>query len=316
MKKITFKNLLVLALCAFTFQTYAQVDFQSKTFYRLRTALASPDEYNTREDRVPPFVDQFVYATVDPGKDALPLTPLNTENPNLQLFAFVEVGEQMIEYPVDSGQMWQVYNVVSSFNPDPAAEDNKGTGVLELNELGQASNRSRLRGNAVPFDNDLAKFIVVPVFTDENETGFHIINAATVGAESQPNRVVMPDTNYEWLNFHTEDLGAPEGSRPRIGQLILENPEGDNVRVVLSNESFDTSSIFIANPVNNNLSINGLSDNVSEISVFSLLGQKVLTRTVNSESTLSIDVSGLVSGVYLVKLKGDNGSFTKKIIKQ
>lgn len=314
MKKITFKNLLILALCAFTFQAYAQVGFQSKTFYRLRTALASPDAYNSGS--VPPFVDQFVYATVKPGDNALPLTPLNTENPNLQLFAFVELGDQMVEYPVDSGQMWQVYNVVSSFNPDPTKteeNENNGTGVLELNELGQASSRSRLRGNAVPFDNDLAKFIVVPVFTDENETGFHIINAATVGAESQPNRVVMPDTNYAFLNFHTEDLGAPTGSRPRIGQLIFETENGEQV---LSNKQFDTSSLSITNPVNNSLSIKGLSDNVNEISVFSLLGQKVLTRTVNSESALSIDVSGLVSGVYLVKLTGDNGSFTKKIIKQ
>ena len=306
MKKITFKNLLALLLCTITFQTYAQVGFQEGVGYRLRTAVASPDSYNTGEGKVPPFVDQFVYATVRPGQNSLNLTLKNTEDSSLQLFAFVALTGQMIEYPADSGEMRQVYNIVSSTTGDGS----NGTGVLELNELGQASSRTRIRGNAFPFDNDLGKFIVVPASSNENETFYQIVASGTVGADSQPNRAIMPDTNYEWLNFHTVGLGNE--ARPQIEQWVLENVDGVNV---LSNNQFDTSSIFIANPVNNELSIKGISDTVNEISVFSLLGQKVLTRIVKSQSTLNIDVSGLVSGVYLVKLKGDNGAFTKKIIK-
>lgn len=314
MKKITFKNLLVLALCVFTFQAYAQVDFQSKTFYKLRTAIVTQDDYNTERDA--PFPDQFVYPTVRPGQNSLSMTPLNTENPDLQLFAFVELGDQMVEYPLESGQMWQVYNIVSKFDPDPAAteeNENDGTGVLELNTIPQGGQRTRMRGNAFPFDDDLAKFIVVAASSDENETSYQIINSATIGLEANANRAIQPDTNYQFLNFQGVDVGALDGPRPRIEQWVFETETGEQV---LSNKQFDTSSLSITNPINNNLTIKGLSDNVNEISVFSLLGQKVLTRTVNAESTLSIDVSGLVSGVYLVKLTGDNGSFTKKIIKQ
>lgn len=302
MKKITFKNLLILALCAFTFQAYAQVDFQSKTFYRLRTALASPEDYNTGKDA--PFADQFVYPTVRSGQNALAMTPKNTDTPDAQLFAFVELGNQMVEYPEGSGSMRQIYNIVSKFEGE-----GNGNGVFELNELPSNGQRIRLRGNAFPYDNDLAKFIVVPVTSTATETFYQIIAAGTIGLDSGSNRVVGPDTNYEWLNF-----GGPGGDvRPQFEEWVFENEAGTNV---LSNKQFDVSSIFIANPINNTLSINGLTDNVKEVSVHSLLGQQVLTRKVSTQSTLDIDVSGLTSGMYLVKLTGDNGSFTKKVIKE
>jgi hypothetical protein len=84
----------------------------------------------------------------------------------------------------------------------------------------------------------------------------------------------------------------------------------------LSNEKFDTSSIFISNPVNNELSIKGLTSNVSKVSVFTLLGSEVLTKNIAGKSAISINVSGLAGGMYIVKLQGDNGSFSKKIVKQ
>jgi hypothetical protein len=180
--------------------------------------------------------------------------------------------------------------------------------------LGQASSRTRIKGNATPYDNDLAKFIVVAASSDANETSFQLINAATVGASSQPNRAIMPDTNYEWLNFHTVDLGALDGARPRIEQFVLENAAGEKV---LSNKQFDSSTLVIANPVSNFLEVKGLSENLNQVSIYSILGKQVLTKKINTQqSNFNIDVSNLVSGIYFVKLKGDNGSFTKKIIKE
>ncbi|APY11640.1 hypothetical protein BWZ22_10470 [Seonamhaeicola sp. S2-3] len=84
----------------------------------------------------------------------------------------------------------------------------------------------------------------------------------------------------------------------------------------LSTADFDTSSIFVSNPVNNALSIKGLTANVKQVSVYSLLGQEVLSRKVDEQSSLTIDTSALTSGVYLVKMQGDSGSYTKKIVKQ
>ncbi|MFG6686807.1 T9SS type A sorting domain-containing protein [Mariniflexile sp. HNIBRBA6329] len=84
----------------------------------------------------------------------------------------------------------------------------------------------------------------------------------------------------------------------------------------LSTEDFDTSSIFISNPVNNELSIKGLTSNVKQVSVYSLLGAKVLTKKVDGQSAINVDVSALSSGFYIVELSGESGRFTKKIIKQ
>jgi hypothetical protein len=86
--------------------------------------------------------------------------------------------------------------------------------------------------------------------------------------------------------------------------------------IVLSNDEFDASSIFISNPVSNELIVKGLTDNVSSISIYSLIGKEVLTNNVDAQSSVNIDVTSLASGLYIVKLSGVNGSITRKIIKQ
>lgn len=85
---------------------------------------------------------------------------------------------------------------------------------------------------------------------------------------------------------------------------------------LLSTADFDTSSIFISNPVNNELTIKGLPANVKQVAVYSLLGKEVLTRKVDAQSTLSININTLSRGMYLVKMQSDGGVFTKKIVKQ
>ena len=79
---------------------------------------------------------------------------------------------------------------------------------------------------------------------------------------------------------------------------------------------FDTSSVVITNPVKNELNIQGLTADVQQVSVYSLLGKQILSSDVNTQSTLSLDVSDLATGMYLVKFQGDRSFFTKKFIKQ
>ena len=50
-----------------------------------------------------------------------------------------------------------------------------------------------------------------------------------------------------------------------------------------------------------------------QIIVYNILGKKVLVRQLSESST--IDVSSLSKGVYLLKMETQNGSFTKKLIK-
>ena len=85
---------------------------------------------------------------------------------------------------------------------------------------------------------------------------------------------------------------------------------------LLSTVDFDTRSIFISNPVNNELSIKGLPAEVKQVSVYSLLGREVLTQEVDGRSDLNMGVTTLASGMYLVEMRSDRGSYTKKIVKQ
>ena len=84
---------------------------------------------------------------------------------------------------------------------------------------------------------------------------------------------------------------------------------------VLSTEEFDTSAFAMSNLVSDQLTIQGLPSNVKQIAVYSLLGQKLITKEVSSES-LNVNVSSLKTGMYIVDFIGENGRFTKKIIKQ
>ncbi|WP_204344058.1 T9SS type A sorting domain-containing protein [Psychroserpens algicola] len=88
--------------------------------------------------------------------------------------------------------------------------------------------------------------------------------------------------------------------------------------VTLSIDEFDTNSIFISNPVKEELTIDGLTANVKQISIYNLLGQRVLLSNIeNNTSSLKLDISSFSSGMYIVKLKGENFSnFSEKIIKE
>lgn len=86
----------------------------------------------------------------------------------------------------------------------------------------------------------------------------------------------------------------------------------------LSTEEFDTSSVFISNPVKDELSIEGLNQSIKQIAIYDLLGKQVITSNLEDDTTSTkLDVSTLTSGIYIVKLEGENGaSLTKKIIKE
>lgn len=85
---------------------------------------------------------------------------------------------------------------------------------------------------------------------------------------------------------------------------------------VLSNDKLDDSSVFMSNPVKDNVSITGLTSEINQIHVYSLLGAKVLFQEVNNATSLQMNVSGLSKGMYIVDFVGENGNFTKKLIKE
>lgn len=306
MKKTTLKNAIALFVCLMVLQISAQT-FQANTPYRLRTAIPAQESYNANNT---PYPDQLIYPTAVSGADAVALKPKEASGETNQLFVFQPVAGVTFEYPAGSGSAYQVYNVVSVITP----VSGNGTGVLERNELTSNGHRMRLKGNA-PSNNNLNNVIVVsnPV----SDANFNVANAVaiifTYGTVSNPTdlRRFAATTNYDWLNFGGP---SPGPSNAWIDSWVLETAAGS--QVTLNNKKFDTSSIFVSNPVKNQLNIKGLNSNVKQISVYSLLGQEVLSRKVEAQTSLSMDVSSLSRGMYLVKIAGELGSISKKIIKE
>jgi hypothetical protein len=86
----------------------------------------------------------------------------------------------------------------------------------------------------------------------------------------------------------------------------------------LSNPDFEFSDYFTLypNPVKNELNIkSAASIEVRSISIYNLIGQLVLTIP-NAQNVSSIDISGLNSGNYFVKINSDRGSSNGKFIKE
>ena len=82
----------------------------------------------------------------------------------------------------------------------------------------------------------------------------------------------------------------------------------------LSVDNFEIESIVISpNPVQNILNIE-TQETIKEVCVYNLLGEKV---SVNQISTVSLDVSNLSQGMYVIKVIGENDRIlSSKFIKE
>ncbi|VXB27790.1 conserved hypothetical protein [Flavobacterium sp. 9AF] len=83
----------------------------------------------------------------------------------------------------------------------------------------------------------------------------------------------------------------------------------------LSNEYFVINELKLyPNPVNDILNLS-FDKEISAVSIYNLFGQEIITKHVNNKET-SIDVAGLHTGTYLVKVISINEIKTMKIVKK
>ena len=289
MKKITFKTIAFLFVCLLSLQMQAQ--FAGGT-YRFKTQLASPDAING--SKTPPYVDQFVYPTanVSSSQFALKMEPKDL-NSNLQIFTFVAISGSMYTY---NDVAYQVFNIVS---------EETGRGVLERANLTSTGTRMNLKGQTtVPDTRGEATFIVVETSDFANDGSYFMISTDETVT---PNRRITPDTNFEFCN-----IGAPANGTTQLGmdRWIFE------AATALSVNNFDENSISISNPVNDELTIKGITKNINEVSVYNLLGQKLISFNNFDNQDIKLNVSSLVGGTYIVKITTEGNSISKKIIKK
>ena len=100
--------------------------------------------------------------------------------------------------------------------------------------------------------------------------------------------------------------------------LDITNTEGSVATFwasTLSNNDIDKTKFSIyPNPVVNELRIVSDLAKIEQIIIYNLNGKQILK--VDFQENQPIDVSSLAKGMYLVKLQTENGSLTKKMIKE
>lgn len=138
---------------------------------------------------------------------------------------------------------------------------------------------------------------------------------------------LMPTGNsFTFMDFTSATNGTADlvaGTYVIQSRVVVNGPNYDFIRIttnsVLSNEDIKDSAVVLNNPVKDVLTISGLNSNVEQVAIYDLLGKQVLTKEIQDldGAALNLDLSSLNSGLYIVRLQGDNGNnFSRKIIKE
>lgn len=117
----------------------------------------------------------------------------------------------------------------------------------------------------------------------------------------------------------SENTVVPTGSTTyyatqTIGECESE-PFAVTVDVVLGGKDFDLASFrYYPNPVNDVLNVS-YSKTLTAITVFNLLGQEVIAKTIN-QNDAQIDLSQLAAGTYMVKVQSEDAFKVIKVVKK
>ena len=100
-------------------------------------------------------------------------------------------------------------------------------------------------------------------------------------------------------------------------QLVQVESTAKKALTITENESPNDMAIFI-NPTNDYLKIDTNHEGNAEVELFSIAGQSVLKKTVSfvKGSQSEIEISRLPKGVYVVRVNDNEGSYSKKVLKQ
>ena len=128
--------------------------------------------------------------------------------------------------------------------------------------------------------------------------------------------------NYITANYH---LSPVNGVYTLVLQLYC--PTKSTGKYLVSSDQFnyqgskaglseiETNSILIyPNPVNDKISISIGKNQNSEVVITDITGKVVVSKT-STESEITIDVTDLMSGQYIVSVKNESSIITKKIVK-
>ena len=138
----------------------------------------------------------------------------------------------------------------------------------------------------------------------------------------------MDQPNVIWFISY---LDAINGTNPLQSNMPLVNgqtyygvissgncrslPTAVTVEILLSNSTLDMTNLSIyPNPVINELNIS-YNEKINKVEIYSLLGQHIKYYEIEDEKT-TLDLSGISTGTYLLKIYVNEKNHTLKIIKK
>ena len=138
-----------------------------------------------------------------------------------------------------------------------------------------------------------------------SETGL-----ANLAYEMKTYTFIPAETNTYYLGFNAKNAINATGTHA----FLLDNLFVDQVLAVKGVEASNFS--VYPNPTNNVLNIsNKTNDLINAVQITDLTGKTVKESDFIAKSSIQMNISDIAAGVYMMTIKTDKGSITKKIVK-
>ena len=212
------------------------------------------------------------------------------------------------QFSLDSGtfQNSPIFeNVALGFHTITVVDVVSGCGTLVLNNVEVTA-----MPVAAPTGNPIQSFVQGATLADIIVSGQNIQWYADSTGNRSINSVNSLPLNTVLVNGTTYYASQKIGGYESVSRLPV------TVQTTLNTTNFQNNTFaFSPNPVIDNLQIKSKSQ-INKISVFNTLGQLVLTKNTVSANEITVDLSELNSGYYLVKIDSETASSNFKILKQ
>jgi len=144
-------------------------------------------------------------------------------------------------------------------------------------------------------------------------SGIHTISRRSVGSVNIPSGYMVFLEDRSNNTFTRLDDGSTykttlNADSNGIGRFYVHTA---TERLKVANEVLQNISVYTKN---NTLVMAGLPQGNTTVSLFSILGKKVLHTSFNSTGFKELTVPSLAKGVYIVQLATEKGSLNKKVI--
>lgn len=224
---------------------------------------------------------------INAGENTITLYPnYNTYNPTDEFWSNGEEGNKIVE-----GSTFQE-------NLEWAGEDVTFKGYVESNTL----------------SDDFVAVAFVKALNPDNNWSLDVYVTADLVEGANFTITVPADQLPEGLmvqyGFSVRGLNANPTQEASNGNIVVK--EFDTTSGV--NEFNTAATVLYPNPVTDVLNVSS-QNTIEEVNIFNMLGQKVMNATPNAQ-TLSLNISSLNSGVYIINTTGEEKETSARFVKK